>query len=75
LASGGLYIAMQQSRAGSAGSRAAAAFYAAEAGLSLAVANWDAAAMDSLPPGGTISVASGRLVSGEGYAVRVTRLD
>lgn len=75
LANGGLYIAMQQSRAGSAGSRAAAALYAAEAGLSVALANWDAVALDSLTSGATISVASGRLVSGEGYAVRITRLD
>ncbi|KPK80003.1 MAG: hypothetical protein AMS25_10570 [Gemmatimonas sp. SM23_52] len=75
LANGGLYIAVQQSRAGSAGSRAAAALYAAEAGLSVALANWDAVALDSLRPGATIAVASGRLVSGEDYAVRITRLD
>jgi hypothetical protein len=75
LANGGLYIAMQQSRAGSAGSRAAAALYAAEAGLSVALANWNAVALDSLTPGATIAVASGRLVSGESYAVRIRRLD
>jgi len=75
LASGGLYVAMQQLRVGVAGSRASAAFYAAEAGLRVALANWDVAAVDSLPHGATVLMASGQLVSGERYAVRVTRLD
>lgn len=75
LASGGLYVATQQLRAGSAGSRAGAAFYAAEAGLSVALTNWNATAVDSLAPGATVLTAFGRLVSGGGYEVRVTRLD
>lgn len=52
-----------------------AALFAAEAGLATTLAVWDEASLRALSPGGTLSVASGRLRSGDGYEVRITRVD
>lgn len=75
MVAGGYFIAAQQLRAASAGPRASSALYAAEAGLSAALAGWDPVSADSAEPGATIGLAVDLLVSGDEYEVRLTRLD
>lgn len=52
-----------------------AALFAAEAGLATALVLWDTTSLQTLSPGATLSVGSGRLGSGDGYEVSITRLD
>lgn len=72
---GGFFVVEQHSRAAAAGTQANAALYGAEAGLNLALADLDTAVVDALQPGMTVSLASGRLSSGDEYRVSLTRLD
>jgi hypothetical protein len=75
LVGGGFFVAAQQHRIGLAGRQAGPAFYAAEAGLSAALAGWDPADMAAVEPGATSDLAAGELSSGDRYVASVTRLD
>ncbi len=72
---GGFFVVEQHSRAAAAGAQANAALYGAEAGLTVALADLDTAVVDSLLPGMTVSLAGGKLSSGDEYRVSLTRLD
>jgi hypothetical protein len=72
---GGYFVAAQQFRIGKAGRQANAAFYAAEAGINAASAEWSASVADSLEPGETRLLTSGELQTGDRYVVTLTRLD
>jgi hypothetical protein len=72
---GGYFVALQHYRAAAAGPQASAALYAAEAGLSAALAAWPPLRVDSLSPGASAPLVSGRLPTGDEYAVRLSRLD
>ena len=75
LVAGGYFVSAHQARIAAAGPQASAAFYAAEAGLSAGLAQWDSLRIDSLMPGQIVILASGRLVSGDEYSVDIVRLD
>jgi hypothetical protein len=75
LVAGGYFVSAHQARIAAAGSQANSAFYAAEAGLSAGLAQWDTTRLDSLPPGQILTLTSGRLVSGDEYFVEVLQLD
>lgn len=68
-------VGMDRLREAWAFRESSAALFAAEAGLATALARWDATSLETLAPGVTLPVASGRLRSGDGYEVRITRLD
>lgn len=72
---GGQLVAARGSRSAAAGPEGTAALYAAEAGLAAALSISDLTAVDSLVPGGDLSLATGRLANGAEYRVRLTRLD
>lgn len=72
---GGYFVAAQQFRVAAAGPQASSAFYAAEAGLNAAMAEWDSARADSLEPGAAMMLKSGQLESGDEYSARIIRLD
>ncbi len=74
LIAGGYFVSSHQSRVATAGPGASSAFYAAEAGLSAALASWDSARIDSVSPGQAIILASGRLSSGDEYVASVVQL-
>ncbi len=70
----GYIAAAQQFRVGVAGRQGNAAFYAAEAGLGAALSGWDST-IAALQPGATRQLAAERLSSGDGFEVRLTRID
>lgn len=70
----GYMAAGQQFRVGVGGRQGSSAFYAAEAGLSGALAGWDSTAA-TLQPGATLGLASERLSSGAAFEVTLTRID
>ncbi|NIR46545.1 MAG: hypothetical protein GWN99_19045 [Gemmatimonadetes bacterium] len=70
----GLHVSIRQSRIARATSAAAPALYAAESGLSAALAAWDAERVDGLPVGGAVMMGAGALATGDRYQTRVTRL-
>jgi len=75
LVAGGYFVSAHQVRIAAAGPQASSAFYAAEAGLSAGLAQWDSLRIDSLLPGQIVILTSGRLVSGDEYSVEVVQLD
>ena len=75
MVAGGYFIAAQQLRVAGAGPQASSALYSAEAGLSAMLAGWDPVWADSTEPGATVGLMADQLVSGDGYEVRLTRLD
>ncbi len=75
LVAGGYFVAEQQQRAAASGPQGNAAFYAAEAGLSVALSGLDSAVVNALEPGASIELASRALNGGDEYTVILTRLD
>jgi len=74
LVAGGYFVSAHQARIAAAGPQASSAFYAAEAGLSAGMAQWDTIQIDSLLPGRVAFLTSGRLATGDEYSVDVLRL-
>ena len=72
---GGYFLSTRQFRVGKARLRTNSALYAAEAGLSAALAGWDVLRAEGLDPGRPEPFMSGRLSTGDGYQVWLTRLD
>ena len=75
IATGGYLISQHQVRAGWTARQANIALYTAEAGLSVALANWRNEGADTIRPGATVVLESGQLATGTVYTVRITRLD
>jgi hypothetical protein len=70
----GYLAAGQQFRVGVGGRQGNAAFYAAEAGLSVGLSRWDST-LATLQPGATRWLASEVLSSGAAFEVQLTRID
>jgi hypothetical protein len=75
LVTGGLVVAARQARIGYGEAKVAAAFYAAESGLSATFAAWDPGAATTLAPGTTRPAWTGRLATGDAFDAWLTRLD
>ena len=75
LLSGGIFVAIRQFQIGYAGLQASSGLYAAESGLSAALAAWDPNFAMQLPPGSQTALGSGSLSTGDVYETWVTRLD
>jgi hypothetical protein len=71
--SGSLVLAVRQARGSSGGLQAAAAFYAAEAGLAASLRGWDWEAARAAQPGVPVLLASGELATGETFQAYIAR--
>lgn len=71
----GVVLARNESRTYLRTTTKAASFYAAEAGLGLAIENWAGARAATTPPGSTTVLSQGSLPGGYQYSAQVLRLD
>lgn len=74
LVSTGYFVAAHQARSAAGARRAAVALYAAEAGLSTALARWDPARAASLSAGSVLTLETATIEPGAAYSVWLYRL-